>query len=167
MPEWLQTSSTFIILGVMLLGLMGLVIPVFPGGVIIWLAALAYGLLNGFGTAGTIIFVIITLLMIASVVADNLLMGASARKEGASWWSILIALVAGALFTLVAPPFGGLVAAPIALYFAEYMRQRDPDKAMQVTRGLLVGCGWAFLVRFGLGTLKIVLWAVWAWGGFA
>ena len=167
MPDWLETSSTFIILAVMLLGLLGLVIPIFPGGVIIWLAALAYGLLNGFGTAGTIIFVIITLLMIASVVADNLLMGASARKEGASWWSIFIALAAGVLVTLMAPPFGGLVAAPIALYLAEYIRRRDSDQALQVTRGLLVGCGWAFFVRFGLGMLKIALWAVWAWGSFA
>jgi hypothetical protein len=166
MPEWLETSSSLLLFGVMLVGLFGLIIPIFPGGVIIWLAALGYGLLNGFGTAGTIIFIVITLLMIASALSDNLLMGANARREGASWWSIIIALVAGALLTFIAPPFGGLIAAPIALYLAEYLRQRDPDQAMQVTRGLLVGCGWAFFVRFGLGAAKIGLWVIWAWGKF-
>ena len=167
MPEWLQGTSTILFLVIMLVGLFGLIIPVFPGGVIIWLAALGYGLLNGFGTDGTIIFVLMTILMLASVVADNILMGANARKEGASWWSILIALAAGAVATILAPPFGGLVAAPLALYLAEYLRRRDPEQAMKVTRGLLLGCGWAFFVRFGLGVFKISLWALWAWGIFA
>ena len=167
MPEWLQGTSTILFLVIMLVGLFGLIIPIFPGGVIIWLAALGYGLLNGFGTDGTIIFVLMTILMLASVVADNILMGANARKEGASWWSILIALAAGATATILAPPFGGLVAAPLALYLAEYARRRDPEQAMKVTRGLLLGCGWAFFVRFGLGVFKISLWALWAWGIFA
>lgn len=165
MPQWLETSSEILTLIVMLVGLFGLVIPIFPGGVVIWLAALGYGLLNGFGTAGTVIFIFITLLMLTSALADNVLMGANARRKGASWWSILIALAAGAVATILAPPFGGLVAAPLALYVAEYLRRRDAGQAMDVTRGMLLGCGWAFFVRFGLGLTKIGLWALWAWGG--
>ncbi|MDA1330350.1 MAG: DUF456 domain-containing protein [Chloroflexi bacterium] len=164
MPPWLSTSSAVLSLIVMLVGLFGLVIPIFPGGVVIWLAALGYGLLNGFGTTGTIIFIIITILMIASAAADNVLMGAKARDAGASWWSIIIALVAGAIVTFLVPPFGGLLAAPVALYIAELVRRRDWDQALRTTRGMLVGCGWAFVVRFGLGLLKIGLWVIWAWG---
>lgn len=167
MTPWLETFSTIFTLAIMLVGLLGLIIPVFPGGIIIWLAALGYGLFNGFDTAGKIIFIIITLLAIVSTLADNILMGSKARQEGASWWSLIIAMVAGTVVTFLAPPFGGLIAAPIALYLAEYVRRRDWDQALKVTRGLLVGCGWAFFVRFGLGTLKIGLWALWAWGVFA
>lgn len=164
MPAWVQTSSAIITLLVMLVGLFGLIIPIFPGGVVIWLAALGYGLLNGFNTAGIVIMVLITLLMIAGALADNLFMGAGARRQGASWWSILIALATGLVLTFVVPPFGGLIGAPIALYIAEYVRRRDWDQAFQVTRGMLVGCGWAFIVRFTLGAIKIVLWAIWVWG---
>jgi hypothetical protein len=164
MPDWVQASSAVLTLIVMLVGLFGLILPIFPGGVVIWLAALGYGLLNGFSTPGIIIMVLITLLMIASALADNLFMGAGALRKGASWWSILIALAAGLVLTLVAPPFGGLIGAPVALYISEYLRRRDWDQAFQITRGMLVGCGWAFVVRFLLGLLKIGLWAVWVWG---
>ena len=94
-------------------------------------------------------------------------MAGRAHKEGASWWSIVIALFAGTLVTILAPPFGGLIAAPIALYLAEYVRRRDWDQALKATKGMLIGCGWAFFVRFGLGLMKIALWAFWAWGNFA
>jgi len=28
---------------------------------------------------------------------------------------------------------------------------------------MLIGWGWAFIVRFGLGTLMIIAWSIWAW----
>ena len=90
---------------VMLVGLFGLVIPIFPGGVVIWLAALVYGLIFGFGDTGGWIFVVITILMIVSAGADNVLMGARARVAGASWRGILIGLSAGIIGTLSFPPF--------------------------------------------------------------
>ena len=167
MPEWIKTSTEILTLAVMLIGLFGLVLPIFPGGVVIWLAALAYGLLIGFSPPGVIFFVLISILAIGSVLADNVLMAGRAHKEGASWWSIIIALFSGLVVTVLLPPFGGLVAAPIALYLAEYIRHRDWDQAMNATKGMLIGCGWAFFVRFGLGVLKIGLWAAWAWGNFA
>ncbi len=167
MPEWVRTSTEILTLVVMLIGLFGLLIPIFPGGVVIWLAALGYGLIVGFTTPGIIFFVLISILTIASVLADNILMAGKAHKEGASWWSIIIALFAGAIVTFIMPPFGGLIAAPLALYLAEYVRRRDWDQALKVTKGMLLGCGWAFIVRFGLGMIKISIWAVWAWGNFA
>ncbi len=73
-----------ITLTVMLVGL--LVLPLLPGLVIIWVAALGYGLAAGFGTLGWIMFAILTVLMLAGTVVDNVLMGRSAHKEGAPWW---------------------------------------------------------------------------------
>lgn len=163
MPDWLQATTAAATLLIMLVGLFGLVVPIFPGGVVIWLAALGYGAATGFSTGGIVIFVVITLLMIASALADNIFMGAGARKSGASWWSIIAALAAGAIFTFIAPPFGGLLAAPVVLYAAEYMRKRDWEQALAITRGMVLGCGWAFVVRFGLGIVKIGLWALWVW----
>jgi hypothetical protein len=163
MPDWLQATTVATTLLIMLVGLFGLVVPIFPGGVAIWLAALGYGAATGFTTTGIVIFSLITVLMIASALADNIFMGAGARKSGASWWSIIAALAAGAIFTFVAPPFGGLLAAPLVLYAAEYMRRRDWEQALAITRGMVLGCGWAFVVRFGLGLLKIGLWALWVW----
>lgn len=167
MPEWLEISTEILTLLIMLVGLMMMLVPVLPAGTIIWLAAFGYGLAVGFNTPGVIFFVIITLLIIVSMLADNVLMGAKAKQVGASWLSIAASLISGFIVTILVPPFGGLIAAPIALYLAEYLRLRDTDQALEATRAMVVGCGWAFFVRFGLGALAVLTWIIWAWGNFA
>ena len=160
-----MTILTWVILGIMVLALFGLVVPIFPGGVVIWLAALVYGVFAGFDAPGGVLFGIMTLLMVASTAADNFLMGAKAIEAGASWRGIGAALLAGLIGGLFLTPIMGLVLAAAALYFTEYLRLGDRDKAIEITKGLMIGCGWAFVVRFGLGVVKIILWAFWAFGG--
>ena len=162
MPLWLETTIIVLTFLTMLVGLFGLIIPIFPGNVIMWLAALVYGLIFGFGRLGGIMFAIITLLMLVAVAADNVLMGAKAREKGADWGSIILALIAGIIGTMIFPPIGGLIAAPLVLYLAELQRQRDADEAKKVVKALLTGWGLAFVVRFGLGVVMFGLWGVWA-----
>lgn len=162
--EFLGLAFPYAILAVMLVGLFGLVVPIFPGGVVIWAAALVYGLVMGFEGSGIWFFAFITLLMFASTSADNILMGAKALDEGASWRGIIIGLAAGFVTSLFFTPLAGLIAAPFSLYVTEYFRLKDSEKAFQITRGLMIGCGWAFIVRFVLGALKIGLYAWWAFG---
>jgi uncharacterized protein len=165
LPNWLETILTVLISASMLVGLFGLVIPIFPGNLVMWVAVLIYGLIFGFGTEGIILFILITLLTIGAMLGDNVLMGAKARQKGASWMSIFLALAAGVIFTLILPPLGGIIAAPLVLFGAEYYRLKDHSEALKVVRGLLVGWGWAFVLRFGIGVVVLVLWLVWVnWG---
>jgi uncharacterized protein YqgC (DUF456 family) len=163
MPLWLETTVTIFTLLTMLIGLFGLIIPIFPGNVVMWLAALIYGLVFGFGRLGGIIFTVITLLMLVAVFSDNILMGARAHEEGASWGSIILALVAGVIGTFILPPIGGLIAAPLVLYFLEFQRLKNETQARQVVKALLTGWGLAFIVRFGIGIVMFALWGAWAW----
>jgi hypothetical protein len=149
----------------MLVGLFGLIIPIFPGLVVIWLAALGYGVAQGFGTLGWVVFGVISLLMVAGSLADNLMMGAGARQGGASWGTILVALAAGVLGTVFFPPIGGIIAAPLAILALEYYRLRDWGKAWQALRGLATGWGLSFIVRFVIGFVMMGLWWVWVWQG--
>jgi hypothetical protein len=149
----------------MLVGLFGLIVPIFPGLVVIWLAALGYGVAQGFGTLGWIVFGVISLLMVAGSLADNLMMGAGARQGGASWGTILVALAAGVLGTVFFPPIGGIIAAPLAVLVLEYVRLRDWQKAWQALRGLATGWGLSFIVRFVIGFVMMGLWWLWVWQG--
>ncbi len=162
MPSWIETSIRIISLLVMLAGLFGLVIPIFPGIIIIWLGALAYGLAAGFGTLGAWMFVFITLLAIAGMLVDNVLMGAGAKQSGASWLGLGIALVGFFVGSLIVPVLGGLLLGPLALFGYEYYRHRNRDKALETVKGLATGWGLSFLARFGIGIVMIVLWAIWA-----
>lgn len=161
-PLWLETVVIVLTIATMVVGLFGLIVPIFPGNVIIWVATLVYGIVVGFGRLGWWMFAIITVLMIAATLVDNVLMGAKARQNGASWGSIAVALLGGVVGTLVLPPIGGLIAAPLLLFGMEVWHQKDQHKAWQVTKGLLVGWGLAFVVRFAIGVVQIGLWAVWA-----
>lgn len=157
--EWIGETLTLLI---MLFSLVGMIIPVFPGTLIIWIMGLIYGLVTGFNTTGIIVMVVLTVLAAISALADNVLMGAKARESGASWRSIFLALGAGVVFTFVFPPIGGLIAAPVVLYLAERNRLGDGDRAMKTVRALLIGWSWAFAVRFGLGFVMVVSWGIWA-----
>jgi len=162
-PTWFEPTVTILTVLTMLIGLFGLIIPVFPGNVVIWLAALVYGLLFGFGRLGGIMFAIITILMLAAAAADNLLMGAKAREKGADWGSIVLALTAGVVGTIIFPPIGGIIAAPVVLYLAEFRRLGNTDEAKTVVKALLTGWGLAFVVRFALGMIMFALWGIWAY----
>jgi hypothetical protein len=163
MPAWLQISIEVLTLTFMLFGLFGLVIPVIPGLVIIWVAALGYGIAAGFGTLGWIMFAIISLLMVAGSVIDNVLMGTQARQSGASWVSIAAALVFGIAGNFVLPVIGGLIAALLALFVAEWIRRKNWRESLKSVRGMAWGCGWAFVIRFIMGVVMIGLWMIWAW----
>jgi uncharacterized protein YqgC (DUF456 family) len=142
-----------------------LVIPILPGLVIIWVSALGYGIAAGFGVLGWVMFALITVLMLAGSILDNVLMGAKAHKEGAPWWVVLIALASAIIGSIVIPIpiIGGILAALLVLFLIQWIRLKDSRKALVSMRGMLVGCGWAAVFRVIIGLVMIGLWLIWAW----
>ena len=167
LPEWVVSSIAIITGLVMVFSAFGLAIPLFPGGVIIWIAAILYGLVVGLDTWGIVTLILITIVAIVSTLADNVLMGSKAKEAGGSWWGIVLAFTIALIVSLFLTPIAGLFAAPLALYAVELIRLRDHEGAWRVTRGLLAGWGLAFAVRFGLAVLKILLWGGWVWHNLA
>ncbi len=163
MPAWLNISLFAVTQIAMLVGLFGSLIPIFPGPFIMWLAALGYGVLSGFDSVGVVIFIMISVLMVGGGLVDNLFMGAGARKGGAAWGTIIVALIAGVVGTILLPPFGGIITAPAAILLLEYLRLRDLNQAWQALRGLATGWGFSFVVRLGFGLVIMILWWLWAW----
>jgi uncharacterized protein YqgC (DUF456 family) len=155
---------TGITLVAMLFGLFGLTIPILPGLVIIWVAALGYGIFVGFDTLGWIMFAIITLLLVIGELAEHILMGALAHKEGAPWWVILIVLLVAIAGSFIVPILGGILAGLLALLGIEWLRLKDASKALASLRGLLMGFAWGFVARFSTGLAMIGSWCVWAFG---
>jgi uncharacterized protein YqgC (DUF456 family) len=149
----------------MLVGLFGLLVPVFPGLLVMWLAALVYGLATGFSTLAIVLFIFITLLTLAGSVVDNILMGAGARQGGASWKTIALGYAAGLLGTLFFPPFGGLIAAPLAVLLLHYIQTNDWKQSWGTLKSLAVGWGLSFFARFGIGLLLMLFWWLWVWQG--
>jgi len=158
-----QIGLPLVVITIMIFGLSSLVLmPILPGLVIIWVGPALFALLNGFsGPASIILFVAITLLMIAGNLVDNLLMGASARRTGASWVTITLAMVAGFVGSFFLPIFGGILVSLLALFAFELIRQHDLRVAFASTKGMALGCGWAVVARFSIGLVMIALYLAW------
>lgn len=152
-----------ITLGIMLVGL--IVTPILPGLFIIWVAALVYGLIAGFGVLGWVMFALITILMVIGSLLDNILMGASAYKEGARWWAILLALVAAIFggFIIPIPIVGNILAALATIFLIEWYRRKEAYQAWLAVRAMLTGWGWAAIFRLIIALVMIALWVIWAW----
>jgi len=150
-----------ILFSVELVGLFALFIPGLPGLTVIWVSVLIFGIIQGFEWPGLLIFIVITVLMLIGNLADNFLMSAGARKTGASWLSIGVALAAGILGSILAPPLGGLFLAVAGIFLVEFIRHKNWRMAFASTRSLAAGCGWAVAARFVIGLIMIILWVVW------
>lgn len=162
MPEFGEMTLKIVVLAVMLFGLLSLFTLVIPGLTVMWLAALLYGLFEGFDWVSGALFAMITLLAIAGSLADNVLMGTGARKMGASWLSVGLALVGGLLAAVFWTPLGGLLVALGVLFLAEYIRRGDWRSALIATRNMALGCGWATAIRILVGFVIIGIWLFWA-----
>jgi uncharacterized protein YqgC (DUF456 family) len=165
MEKFLNVTIVVLTQIFMLVGMFGLIVPIYPGLIIMWLASLGYGVVTGFNTPAIVIFVLLTLLMLVGTLIDNVLLGAGARQGGASWLSIGVSLVAGIVGTIIFPPFGGIIAMPVVILLMEYGRVQDWKKAWLALRGLATGFGLSYVIRLGLGILMMVLWWIWVWKG--
>jgi uncharacterized protein YqgC (DUF456 family) len=154
---------------VLLSGLMGLMIPVFPGLTVMWLGTLVYAiimaLVGKMWWAGWLIFVIITLLMIGGNIVDNIIIAKHMRDKDIPWSSIILSFIAGIVVSLFFTPLIGMIASPIGLFLAEWRRLKDKHLALDNTTAWMTGWGWSFLARFGIGIVMILFWALWAWVG--
>ncbi|HSL43085.1 MAG TPA: DUF456 domain-containing protein [Anaerolineales bacterium] len=164
---FLQVVLETLTLLALIIGLLGLIVPVFPGLVIMWLGTLLYALVQN--AAGNMtgwhwfIFGIITVLMITGSIVDNLIIAYKMRDKYVPWSSILFAFGAGIIASIFFTPLVGLVAAPAGLFLAENRRLKDHDAAVASTKAYMIGWGWAFGARFLIGLAMIGFWMLWAW----
>jgi uncharacterized protein YqgC (DUF456 family) len=148
----------------MLIGLIGILVPVLPDVLLIWAAALGYGLIVGWGESGPWLFGFITLLGLIGLAADIWVSGAGAKVAGASIQSLLIGLLFGAA-GLFFSPIGGLVGLLLGVFAAEYIRFRNVGNALKAVAGLGVGYGASFGVKLILCLLMIGAWVAWLLNG--
>jgi uncharacterized protein YqgC (DUF456 family) len=156
-----ETAVTAVVAGIMLIGLIGVLIPVLPDVVLIWLGALVYGVLVGWGPSGGWLFAVITLLGALGALSEIWASSMGARVGGASLWGILGGLGLGLIGLIVLPPFGAVIGLLLGTFLVEAWRGRDVRQAAKGTLGMGVGYGLAFVVKLVMALGMIGLWIVW------
>src|SRR5215467_9835312 len=169
MPDWQSTFQVLLqilTLSVMVIGLIGLIMPIFPGLTVMWLATLVYALLeqsvNNMTGWDWVLFAFITILMIIGNIIDNIIIARKMRDQFVPWSSIFLAFLAGIVASIFFTPLIGLLASPLAFFGVEYARVRNRKAAFNGTKAYMIGAGWAFAARFVIGLFMIALWMLWA-----
>ncbi len=164
---FLQTLLHTLTFLVLIVGLLGLFIPIFPGLTVMWIATLAFALLQAAGGQMAFIdwflFGLITLLMLGGNIVDNIIIARHMRDKAIPWSSIILGFAAGIVASLFLTPLVGLVASPLGLLGAEYWRLRDRQAAIDSTKAYMTGFGWSVAARLGIGLVMLVFWMLWAW----
>ncbi|KXK15398.1 MAG: hypothetical protein UZ14_CFX002000418 [Chloroflexi bacterium OLB14] len=162
-----QSLLEVIVFVTLLFGLFGLLIPVFPGLVVMWIATLIYAIvqavIGNMTWVGWTMFVLITLLMIGGNVVDNIIIAKHMLDKDIPWSSILWSFAAGIVASFTLTPIVGIIASPIGLFLAEWRRLKDKSLAFANTKAWMTGWGWSVAARFGIGFVMIIFWGIWAW----
>ena len=121
---------------VMLVGLIGIVVPVLPGLLLVWVAVLIWAF-EGQTTAGWVVLVIATTLAISGSLLQYVLPGRRLATAGVTTSSTLAGAGLGAVGFFVIPGVGALLGFVLGLYLAERIKQDTHATAWLSTRHAL------------------------------
>ena len=153
-------------IGFMVLGLIGILVPLIPGMLLIWLAVVFYTGFPGGLSYLSPTFIIITLVALVTGTADFWLPLLGARTTGASWHALLlgtIGAIAG-LFWIPIPILGSIIGYALGVLLGQYWKLGDWGLAVRASIGGLAGWGIATAIQLGAGLLIILLFAWQAMG---
>jgi uncharacterized protein YqgC (DUF456 family) len=125
-------------IGLIVLGVIGLVLPLLPGVALIYAGIFTVAWADGFTRIGPLMLVAMLLLALAATAIDHVAGIFGARKGGASGWGVFgaaLGAVVGLFFGLPGVILGPAVG---ALAF-EYLRNPDARRALKAGAGSLAG----------------------------
>jgi uncharacterized protein YqgC (DUF456 family) len=140
-------------------GLLGVVVPVLPGLLLVWGAVAVWAVVQQDLTAWVALGVA-TVFLVAGSVAKYLLPGRRLRASGVPWRSLALGGVLGVVGFFVVPVLGLLIGFVLGVYLAELARLHDRRAAWPSTRAALVATGWSMLIELFSGLLMASTWVV-------
>jgi len=153
------------------LGLAGVVLPVVPGPLLIWLGALVWSWGDGFARVGWVELGVLGVLALLAWGADLWLTTLLSRRAGVSWKAIAGAIVcglAGGILLVEIPVvgviFGAVIGAMLGMLAIEWYDKRSLRAALRATWGYLVGslAASALEIVIALVMVGLFFWQVWS-----
>jgi uncharacterized protein len=163
-----ESLILFVTLFMMLVGLVFTLMPPGLGTILVWAAAIFYGLALGWDKLGWLTFGLLTFLMAAGIIIDYVAGHFGAKLGGASCLAIAVGAVLGFILGIVASLLGtpivgclaGLVGMVGGVLLIEWRRNRDWRAAWRATQGYIAGAIAGALARIASGILMVGIFLV-------
>lgn len=160
MSLFLQSVAFGVAVFFMLLGLVGVLIPLLPGSLLIWLTVVLYALverLNGYAAIDPLTLVAITLISLVTGLADLWLPLLGGKVSGSSTRALLFGVAGAIIGTFLLPLLGSIIGYAVGILLGEYQKHRNWDRALRAGAGGLAGWGIGTATQMGGGLLVIII----------
>ena len=147
-----------LVLLAMLAGLVGTIVPAFPGLVLVLGAAVLYGAVEGWNLVA---LVLIAALFVAGTAAGIVLPSRAAGGAGAAGTSLLVGAVGAAIGFFAIPVVGMPLGGALGIYLGERARTGTHEQAWRATLATLKGFGVGALAQLAAGVLMVLVWVAW------
>lgn len=136
-------------------GIVGIVVPVVPGLLLCWGSVLVWALLSGGGMGRWLVLALVTFWTVLGTVVKYAWPGRRLTSAGIPTRTLLTGVV-GALLGMVLIPVVGLLLGFVAgIWVAEWLRFGDAAAAWPSTRQAVFGVGLAVLIELTAGALVL------------
>lgn len=141
-----------------LVGLVGIVVPVLPGSVLILAAVLVWSIDQGDATAW-VVFAVVTTLLVLGAVVKYAVPGRRLKATGVPQRTLLMGALLGVVGFFVIPVVGLAVGFVLGVYLAEVSRV-GRDEAWPSTKHALKAVGLSVLIELAAGMAAALTWFV-------
>jgi uncharacterized protein len=158
----LQTISFALAVVFILIGLIGVVLPILPGTFLIWLTVFFFYIVEralGFAAIDPITFSAITAIALVAGTSELWLPLLGARRSGSSRRAMVTGMIGAVIGTFALPvPLVGTIAGYAAgVLLGEYQKHGEWQRALRASAGGLAGWGVATVLQLGAGLLILLL----------
>ena len=140
-------------------GLIGIIVPVLPGLVLVLGGVLVWALLENSPLAWTI-FAVSAVITVAGYVLQYTLPGRRMRERGVSSSTLLLAMAFGVVGFFVVPVVGAILGFVLGIYLVELSRSRDRSQAWTRTKHALVAVLHSMGIELAAGLAITALYVV-------
>ncbi len=142
---------------IMIVGLLGIVVPVLPGLLLVWVAVLLWAI-NDASSLGWSVLAAATVLGALGVLLQFLIPGQRMRRAGVRTSTLVFAVIVAVLLGIVIPVVGALIGFPLGIYVLQRMRHHDHQLARESTVHALKAIGVNILIELSTALVIITVW---------
>ncbi|ALE07397.1 hypothetical protein AL755_21090 [Arthrobacter sp. ERGS1:01] len=139
-------------------GAVGVIIPVLPGSLLIAGSLLAWALVVG-GPVGWVVFGVGAVFVAAGMLSSAVLTGRAMKARKIPGRSVVAGLVLGIVGFFVIPVVGLLIGFAVGLFLSELQRHKAFRPALESSGAALKATGLGMVAEFGFASLAAGTWA--------
>lgn len=152
-----QTIWTIICALAILVGVVGVIVPVLPGSLLIGVSLLVWALVVA-EPVGWVVFGVGVVFVAAGMLSSAVLTGRAMKRREIPNRSVLAGLVLAVVGFFVIPFVGLLVGFAVGLFLSEFQRQKAFKSAISSSLAALKAVGLGMLAEFGFAGLAAGTW---------